>query len=342
MTAMPNSSSDRPIIVFGCPRSGTTLSQLILSSHSNIAVAPETRFLMSTYNRRLQFGDLEERKNRLGLARYIVNKEGNRFEDLILDRDAIVEEIVDGPPTVGSALGIVFRAYARRFDAARWGAKFPGYHRHLEAIRRMFPDAHLIHVVRDPRAAIASLKRMPWWKRGTHASVATWAQATEHAREAMRRWPSAVHEIQYERLLADPEGEVRALCSALGEEFDPNMLTPYRVSDAIPARKRWQDNTRKPFTTEALEKWRDELDPWELALCETVLRRGMRRYGYELSGAGLPPVKRLAGYARVYWRMKAIRYRQHRRDRERRSREPNPVAARLTSAQRASEPALQQ
>ena len=54
----------------------------------------------------------------------------------------------------------------------------PSYHRDLAAIRRMFPDAHFVHVVRDPRSAVASLKRMPWWKRSTHASVATWAQAT--------------------------------------------------------------------------------------------------------------------------------------------------------------------
>ncbi|HUR06227.1 MAG TPA: sulfotransferase, partial [Nonomuraea sp.] len=38
--------SDRPIFVVGCPRSGTTMLQLMLHSHPRIAVAPETRFLV--------------------------------------------------------------------------------------------------------------------------------------------------------------------------------------------------------------------------------------------------------------------------------------------------------
>ena len=59
------------------------------------------------------------------------------------------------------------------------------------------------------------------------------------------------------------------------------MLSPHRESDAIPARKVWQESARKPLTDEAIGKWRDELEPWEVALCETVLRRKMARYGYE-------------------------------------------------------------
>lgn len=309
--------------------------QLILHSHPSISIAPETRFLISAYRRRLSFGDLEDEKNRRRLAAYITR--GRRFRELEFDRDATVEEIVSGPPTIGSAVGIVFRAFARRFGAVRWGSKFPGYHRDLEAIRRMFPDAHFVHVVRDPRSAVASLKRMPWWRLGTHGAVATWAQATDHAREAKRRWPGAVHEIQYERLLADPEGELRTLCAALGEEFDPGMLSPHRASDAIPARKLWQESTRKPLTAEAIARWRDELEPWEVALCETVLRRRMARYGYEASGAGRASPRHISRYVLMLLRMKASRWRAQRRDRRRRRSEPNPVAARLTSAQRSTE-----
>src|ERR1700754_2719208 len=111
--------SDRPIFVVGCPRSGTTLLQLMLHAHQRIAIPPETRFLMPAYESRCDFGDLREPANRRTLAGSIVDAKETKFADLGLDADQVVEEIVAGPPTVGSALGIVFRAYARRFGRAR-------------------------------------------------------------------------------------------------------------------------------------------------------------------------------------------------------------------------------
>ena len=91
------------------------------------------------------------------------------------------------------------------------------------------------------------------------------------------------------------------------------------------------------MTAEAVAKWRDELEPWEVALCETVLRRRMARYGYEASGAGRASPRDFLGYLKVLLRMKASRWRAERRDRRRWRSERNPVAARLTSMQRSSE-----
>jgi len=80
-------------------------------------------------------------------------------------------------------------------------------------------------------------------------------------------------------------------------------------------------------------RWRDGLEPWEVSLCETVLGRRMARFGYELTGAGRPPLGHLIRYARD---VRAHRRKQRSwRARESRARanEPNPVAARLTSSQ---------
>src|SRR4051812_27371323 len=99
----------RPIFVVGCPRSGTTMLQLMLHAHRRIAIPPETRFLMAAYDARSDFGDLEKEANRLALARWIVDRKQTRFADLGLDGQRIIDEIVAGPPTLGSALGIVLR-----------------------------------------------------------------------------------------------------------------------------------------------------------------------------------------------------------------------------------------
>ena len=51
-------SSDRPIFVVGCPRSGTTMLSLMIHAHPRLAMPPESRFLIKTWRKREKFGDL--------------------------------------------------------------------------------------------------------------------------------------------------------------------------------------------------------------------------------------------------------------------------------------------
>jgi hypothetical protein len=328
--------NDRPIIVLGCPRSGTTILQVMLHSHHRIAIPPESRFVLPAYRRRLQFGDLEERANRRALARFIVRR-GHLFKDLGLDRRETVQQIVKGPHTLGSAIGVVLHAYAARFDRPRWGDKRPAYHNHIDVVMRLFPDAQIVHVLRDPRDCVASLKRMPWWQRDSYHAVSAWAQSIDHTDEAIRRWPGVVTRVQYERLVADPETELEALCAALGEEYDPAMAEPELVApSAVPERKHWHSHTRMSPTTRRVGRWREDLEEWEAALCETVLGERMKSFGYELTGVGRPRADHLVRFAQVHVARRLIRRQRLVRDRWDRRREPNSVAALLTSGQRAA------
>src|SRR5437868_5692695 len=89
-------AEDRPIFVLGCPRSGTTLLQLMLHAHPRIAIPPETRFLLTCYAARNTFGDMRTEASRRALAGAIVGKRQTLFFDLGLDAEEITEEIVAG------------------------------------------------------------------------------------------------------------------------------------------------------------------------------------------------------------------------------------------------------
>lgn len=330
---MAQASSDGPIIVLGCPRSGTTLLQVMLHSHPRIAIPPENRFVLPTYFSRLEFGDLEEPANRRALAEFIVQK-GSKFKDFGLDRSETIAEIVAGPPTVGSALASLFRGYAARFDRPRWGDKRPMYHSYIDVVLRLFPGAQIVHVVRDPRDCVASLKKMSWWKRDSHYAVSSWARSIENTEDASRRWPGAVTRIDYERLVTDPEAELKKLCAFLGEDYDDAMAEPDRLAPvAVPERKHWHSNTRVKPTTKPIGRWKTELERWEVALCETVLEDQLEAFGYELTGAGRPPLAHLARYRLAHETMRAGRRSRILQDRWKQLRERNPVAAEPTAGQ---------
>jgi hypothetical protein len=290
--------SDRPVFVVGYPRSGTTLLRLMLHSHPRIAIPYETSFLLSAYRERRRFGDLSDPANRRRLAHFVVDRKEGKFDLLGLERADVVDRIVAAPPTLGSALGAVYRAYADRHGKPRWGDKRPSYVRWLDVLRRLYPDAQIVNIVRDGRDCLASLLDMPWYSKDIYYWVAQWAAAVDTAARAARRLPSgSFFQLRYEDLVTEPEPHLRRLCDFLGEPYDPAMCEPDRLAATImPTSKTWHGRTRSPVTTARIGTWTTRLEPWQVQLCEAALGGRLRALGYELSGAGRPPLARRIRY----------------------------------------------
>ncbi|MGH3377038.1 MAG: sulfotransferase family protein [Actinoallomurus sp.] len=325
---------ERPIFVVGCPRSGTTLLQLMLHAHPRIAIPPETRFLMAAYDARCEFGDLTDEVNRLALARWIVDRKKTRFGDLGVDGQQVIEQIVAGPPTLGSALGIVLRAYATRFGKPRWGDKRPGYFQRVPALMRLFPDAQVVQLIRDGRDCVASLKEMDWYKQDSFHALSTWVESIELGERAARTLgPGSYHRMYYEKLIKDPATELKALCAFLGEDFDSAMCEPGQVAAvAVPGRKVWHLRTHDEVTTKRAGTWRTRLTEQEIALCESVAGDQLRAHGYEVDGTAKPERGDHGHYRRVAAHRRLAARKRDVLDLVRRRTEPSEVAARLTVA----------
>jgi hypothetical protein len=301
----------------------------MLHAHPAIAIPPESRFLLEAYDRRAEFGDLRERGNRRQLARFITRRQG-KLRDLGLDRAVIRRRIVQGPPTVGDAARVVYQAYSERFDKRRWGDKRPAYIQRIDALLRMFPDAQVMHIIRDGRDCVSSLKRMPWWEGGTIAAIWAWRNAIIRGHRARARLPGDTFiEVRYEDLIATPEDELRRLCRFLGEEFDDRMLEPQRVANvAVPSRKVWHTRTHAAIDDQALQRWRTDLEPWERDLFHLIAGRQLRAHGYpHTRPERRPPIGAVARYLRYHaYREAYDRYRRY-RDGLRQWRYGRPVAA---------------
>jgi hypothetical protein len=209
-------------------------------------------------------------------------------------------------------LEITLRAYARRLGKPRWGDKRPGYVQHIDALLRMFPDAQIVHLVRDGRDCVASLKRTPWWRMGVYHAIATWTQALDAGSAAAQSLShDAYLEIQYERLTTDRENELRRLCAFLEEEYAPEMA---RVMP-------WQRRDEPPRS----------LERWEAELCEAVMTDRLLAYGYEPVPAGRPAAHHLARYAAVTTHRRLAARKRAMLDLRLRAAEPQPVTSRLTT-----------
>ncbi|MEU7859548.1 sulfotransferase [Nonomuraea sp. NPDC049141] len=327
--------SDRPIFVVGCPRSGTTMLQLMLHSHPRIAVAPETRFLVPAYHRRRTFGDLRVEERRRALAQWISSDRSTKFHELKLAKDDYVRQVVEGPGSLGSVIGTTFRMYADRFDKPRWGDKRPSYVKQVDMLLRLFPDAQFIHLIRDGRDCVSSLKEMPWYNLDSFHAVSTWAEAIDAGNKLRRTMPEdSYYELRYEDLTDDPSTEMKKLCHFLDEDFDPMMVSPREAAQvAVPPHKVWHRNTHGEVTRSRVGSWTTRLDGWEIALCEQVLGARLQANGYELTGAPAAAKEHVLTLQKTMQKRRASRMRKAMRDRINRLREPSPVAALLTSKQ---------
>ena len=329
--------NDRPIFLVGCPRSGTTLFRTMLHAHPSIAIPPETRFLMSMYWRRTEYGDLRNRGAREAVARAIVEDPETRFRFVGVDGPTVMQEIVEEGTTLGSAMGIVFRDYSRKFDKPRWGDKRPAYYAFIDELDNLFPDAQFIHLVRDPRACVESLKRQEWYPDDAGPCLAAWVHAVRSARKSgTRLGPSRYLEVRYEDLVSDPEAVSRRVCDFLGEPFAEEMVRPEQIADKVnPAHYQQRHQIKEGVNTATVEKWAERLPPEEIALVDRVARRWMQEFGYAPSAAASKAsawevfrVTRMhRGYGRRLTERRLV-------DRRRIAYADNPVAARLTSEQR--------
>jgi hypothetical protein len=322
---------ERPIIIAGTARSGTTLLTTMLHAHPRLAVPPENRWLPRAYLDRARFGDLRDPDNRLKFARFVTDNPQTRFAELGIDRARTVQRIIEAAPTLGSVTAAIFAEFAQSRGKARWADKRPSYAFWVDRLLALWPTLQVVHLVRDPRACAASLIRTTWWQGGLPQAVTSWLR-TERAMAsfARRAQPGQYVALRYEDLLVDPAPELKRLCAALGEQFDPAMLTErvQAAADMVPTWETYHDRTRGAVDPSRIDAWRTQLTPEEIGLIEWLCGRLMRERGYLPSGLARRPSPALvAKYGFRHARSAARDARIELRDARLRRREPYPLAA---------------
>jgi tetratricopeptide (TPR) repeat protein len=220
-----------PVFVLGLPRSGTTLTDRILSAHPQI----ESQ------------GELNDFP--LALTTLCRNAGG---------KAGLVEAAAALDP---AALG---RAYLDRVAGRRGEARFfidkaPANFLYIGLIAAALPQARIVHVRRDPMdnaySLYKALFRMGYPYSYDFADLAAYMQAKDRL---MAHWhavlPGRIVEVRYEDIIADQEGETRRLLAAVGVDFDPACLDFHR--NASPSATHSAAQVRQPLYASSVGLWR--------------------------------------------------------------------------------------
>jgi hypothetical protein len=145
--------------------------------------------------------------------------------------------------------------YAEHQGKVRWADKSPDYALMLDYVDTLYPDAQIVHIVRDPRDVIDAWRRFYGW-RSVHRAARAWVRYVRAAHEfAGRHVEDRVTELRYEDLVRHPEPTLRKLLGWLGESWSDSVLDfadqphsfgapPLRVED-----ERWSQRNATVRTT---------------------------------------------------------------------------------------------
>ncbi len=276
---------EAPIFVVGAPRSGTTLLERLLDAHSEIAIADEIVFFDFVLALRRRVPELDTPERRQAFFELLPELDHVRFWHGV---EAVLERVRDDLERAGNRASYrlfyvqMLRRYAEARGKRRFGEKTPWNIRHLGTIRDWFPDARIVHIVRDPRAQVASRRQLPRTSRDVLTNALKWRMDVDLGRSELSRWPRPenVAEVRFEDLLARPEQELARICRAIGVRFEAGMLEFHRRSDLMFRDQPWKENVLRPLGAVATDRWREELGPGQIALVECVAGRTMRALGY--------------------------------------------------------------
>lgn len=288
-TTAAAASCDGPIFVVGCPRSGTTLLRRMLVVHSRIAIPEETHFIPVFFDGYGEPGSAEDVRR---LVDAILSLRWIRDWNCSFDREALL-----GCRTFAGIVATLFETHARQEQKPRWGDKTPQYVACMPLLGRLFPDARFIHIHRDPRDSVASWVAAPFGPNNSYVAAMEWRRLVDAGRAAGRDLgPGRYLEVSYEELVRQPEPTLRGICTFLGEEFEPGMLTPVPFSGRDPIYRFWKPRTHgmpRASRSKAVEPfraghWRSTMAIRDRAIIESAAGQTMRELGYPIEGLARP------------------------------------------------------
>ena len=228
-----NNNSQRPIFVIGMFRSGTTLCEQILASHPDVVGAGEL-FDIGRLSYQLGNSTLHD-KSPLSLI------------------DVTQEKLITAADSYLKTLD------SRSTDAKRIVDKMPANFFHVGLISRLFPNAHIVHMIRDPRDVCLSMYFQRFGAQMTFSTdLVELANYHLAYQRIMQYWQEVldikIHNVVYEDLMDNQETMTREMLAFCELEWSDNCMNFHQSKRDINTPS--YDQVRKPLYKKSVARWK--------------------------------------------------------------------------------------
>ena len=293
----------------GCSKSGTSLLRNLLDGHPDLFVIPtEAHFFQLTRHwvnysfRRAKPENLSFKEKKERLIKWI--EKINSVEDTVSDafsknrwNTQVAAQIISKSRPISNRE--LFDIYIKAMYEALYGQPLSKNKRVVEKsvenaefateLNRFYPDAHFLHIVRNPYSNLTALRKYTQYaqKSASFPYLKNSLLAMYNSYYFLYKNPKIIENykiIRYEDILGKPAESMKNIAMYLGIPFRQSMLSPTIFSE------QWQGNSSSKIkfssiSTANLNRWKSEITPLEIWIVNHFFDFVVRDFGYHLENS---------------------------------------------------------
>ena len=288
-----------PIFVRGFSRSGGTLLVTILDAHPDIAMSYELypNLLTSQKDEEIDLKQVQEILFRSRNMKAAANKIKNRNLRTFLIRclrggldnqtvaNIVQQHIKEGQnfSNLKGRMQFMERCCLAKMQTKgklRWGLKCSNK---FEEYAAVWSDACFLNIIRDGRDVLASQLNTGSFQKSPEQVGKGWSNTHLRFREVAKHPNIRAYEVFYEKLVLQPEQEIRKICEFLNISFDISMLQFYKKDlDIYQANHLSMDRISQPIDQSKIGRWQKELNKEQIKQFYSTAKDAMIQFGYLL------------------------------------------------------------
>ncbi len=271
--------------MIGTQRSGSNLLRLMLNQLNSVS-APHPPHILERFVPLLPaYGDLKDQSNFSELAGDVcklIEYNPVPWDGLQLTAGEIISRCNNN--SIEEIFRVVYELRARSQQAHIWICKSMV---NIQFVNLLEPDIKplYLHLFRDGRDVALSFMKAIVGEKHIYFIAKQWREEQEAALRLMNTIEShRFIQVQYEDLLANPEKEIKSLCTFIGAEYDPSVLSFFKSNESINTAhsgEMWK-NVEKPILKDNFNKFAREMSSTDIQLFEQAAGETLLKLGYSL------------------------------------------------------------
>ncbi|MCF8404526.1 MAG: sulfotransferase [Bacteroidales bacterium] len=274
--------------ILGRPRSGTTLLRTMLDAHPQVVIPQESPLILNLYKK---YGHKEiwEAKDLVEFFRDLHSQQ--IFGIWNIDPQKVREDLLKcaGRNQYQSIIKVVYSNFNSVFpkkDTVIFGDKNPVYSYNLKRLFPVFSEARYIHITRDYRDQLVSLKKIDVEMPHPALVAYRWKISQRGINKFKDLYPEKFYTLRYEDLVINPEIALKQLCNFLNLDYHENMLefNNGQVSEGFLPEEmltKYQSSLFQPISGDKINSWKENLALKQIKMADMVAGFYAEKAGYQ-------------------------------------------------------------